>query len=221
MSATGPASSDLMAAEQILATARSGARPQGWYVWPLRRDRVWRQALEGAGISAFGFVFLVPLVLVTVPGNFEHGTGEAIATLILLGLFAAVAFGALGLLISDLLRLARADQYLLVMTPTDYVKAVPGRVTHVPMDQVAYVTLRGVKLPSAPAAGGAAPAMPTGIGRMTSFGGLRPYREIRRPPSLAFLDLRTNREVVVATDNSFEELIILHEILNAYAGGRS
>jgi hypothetical protein len=219
MSATEPTAPHDSVADQILATARSGVRPQDWYVWPLRRDRVRRQVLEAAGISLFGFILLVPLVLVTVPGNFERGTGEATFTVLLLGLVGTVAFGALGLLVGDALRLRRADQYLLVMTPTAYVRADPGRITHVPMDQIGYVTLKGVRSPMDTAAGSSTDRVPIGMGSMLGFGGLRQSRERRKPPSLAFLDLRSDREVVVATDDAFDDLNALKEILTMYATG--
>jgi hypothetical protein len=43
-------------------------------------------------------------------------------------------------------------------------------------------------------------------------------REFRRPPSLAFQDKRTKRAVMVATDDSFDQLAVLEEILSLYAG---
>lgn len=219
MSTTGSASQDSLDAQQILDTARSATHPADWFVWPLRRDRARRAVLEAAGTALFGFIVLIPLFLATVPGNFQRGVGSAFVTSVLLLLVGAVAFGGLWLLVVDLLRLARADQYLLVMTPTDYVKAEPGRVTHVPMASVGYVTLKGVKGASPPSPAPQPPA-PTRVGPLGSLGNLGTFRrQPGRAPTLAFLDLRTDREVVVGTDNSFDELGVLHEILSSYAGG--
>jgi hypothetical protein len=225
MSATEPASGDQMDAQRILAIARSETHPPGWRVWPLRRDRVRRQALEMGGAAALGFVLLVPLFLATVPSNFQHGIGLAVMTILLLGLFGTLAFGALSLLIGDLLRLARADAYLLVLTPTDYLKVEPGRTTHIPMTSVGYVTLKGVNVAAGPSDAAArdnaaltfSSLTPIGaLGRFAPFGRQRTPRR-HRPPTLAFVDLRADRQVVVAMDDSFEDLLTLKEILREYA----
>jgi hypothetical protein len=210
--------------QQILAIARAEPLPQGWFVWSLRRDRVRRAALGWLGTAIFGLVLLIPLALSTVPSNFERGAGLAVFTVILLAIVGLVGFGGLSLMVADLMRLARADQYLLVMTPSDYLKLEPGRVTHVPMASVAYVTLKGVKLTPAPSTQTATSSLPAGglgsIGQFVGVGTSRASRDRRRPPSLAFLDLRTRREVMVSTDDSFEELPVLQEILDLYARGQ-
>jgi hypothetical protein len=204
--------------EQIIATARTSPLPQGWFVWTLRRDQVRRAALGWALTGLFGFVLFIPIALSTVPSNFQAGAGLAAFTIILLFILGLVAFGGLLLMASDIMRLMRADQYLLIMTPTDYLKVEPGRVTHVPMTAVAYVTLKGVKIPNAPDAQPTQSAVPTFTARLFGTGaGYR--REMRRPTSLAFLDTRTNREVIVGTDDSFDALPVLDEILDMYARG--
>jgi hypothetical protein len=207
MHATEPSALDTGSPEQIVAMARSGARPSGWFVWPLRRDRVRRLALRSALYGLVGVVVFVPLVLATVPANFNDGTGKSVATLILLGIPAALAFLSAWALIGHLLRLARADQYLLVITPTDYVKAEPSRLTHVPMRCVAYITLKGET------AGG---ARPISMGDVLTR---RPPPESRGrgPTSLAFRDRCANRTVVVGTDDSFDDLAALQEVLRLYA----
>jgi hypothetical protein len=209
--------------QAIIDRARSPDRPSDWFVWPLRRDRVARSALGWGLTGLFGTVLFVPLTISTVPSNFEPkaGAGLVVFTIVLLAVIGTVAIGGLWLLVADLLRLARADQYLLIFTPADYVKVEPRRVTHVPMANVAYVTLKGVKAPPgaqvSPADDPAAMAQRTpGIGLGSLFGS-RP-REPGRAPSLAFLDTRTNREVVVGTDNSFDELLVLEDLLGLYAG---
>jgi hypothetical protein len=211
-----------MDAQQVLMLARSGNAPHDWYVWPLRRDRVRRAALGWGAIMVFGFVLLIPLVLITVPANFGHGAGLILATLVLLALVGAVAFGGAALLSADLLRLIRPDAYLLVITPEHYLKIEPRRTTFVPMTAVAYVTLKGVKLPGTPR-DPAAEAATARSGALAGFmgAGFRPgyRREINRAPSLAFLDLRTDTEVIVATDDTFEDLPVLSEVLNLYARG--
>lgn len=212
-----------MDAQQVLSLARSGTAPHDWYVWPLRRDRVQRAALGWAGITVFGFVLLVPLVLATVPVNFQHGAGLIVATLVLLGLVGALAFGGGGLLIADLRRLVRLDAHMLVITPEHYLKYEPGRTTHVPMTAVAYVTLKGVKIAGAPPSDRASQVVTSRFGALGGImgGGFRAgaRREINRAPSLAFLDVRTDSEVIVATDDTYEDMPVLAEILNLYARG--
>jgi hypothetical protein len=211
-----------MDAQQVLALARSGSAPHDWYVWPLRRDRVQRAALGWAAITVFGFVLLLPLVLATVPANFGHGAGLIVATLVLLTLVGAVAFGGGALLIADLRRLARPDAYTLVITPEHYLKIERGRTTFVPMTAVAYVTLKGVKVAVAPSdrsAEVAAARMGALSGVMGTGFRMGYRREINRAPSLAFLDMRTDTEVVVATDDTYEDLPVLEEVLNLYARG--
>ena len=222
MQSSRPASSEDIDSQRILSEARLATHPLNWYVWPLRRDRVQRAALGWAVIGLFGFVLFIPLVLATVPSNFQGGFGSAAATIILLGLVGAVAFGGLGMLISDLRRLARADEYLLVITPEHYLRAEPGRVTYVPMTAVAYVTLKGVRLAGAPQRDTISPLAQASVGRFGALGSMMGSgyrREMRRPPSLAFLDTRTQSQVVVATDDAFEDLPVLQEVLNLYAGG--
>jgi hypothetical protein len=210
-------------AQAVLALARSGSAPHDWYVWPLRRDRVQRAALGWGGITLFGFFLFVPLVLATVPSNFEHGTGLIVATLVLLALVGGVAFGGASLLVADVGRLARLDAHTLVITPEYFLKAEPGRTTFVPMSAVAYVTLKGVKVAGTPqdraAEAATARAGPPGGMAGTGWRPIGFRREPTRAPSLAFLDVRTNAEVIVATDDTYEELTVLTEVLNLYARG--
>lgn len=209
--------------QRILDVARSGERPREWFVWPLRREIVKRAIAGWAVTGIIGLLLFVPVALVTVPSNFQHGSGLAVFTIVLLVILGLIGFGGLALCAADILRLARANQYLLVMTPDDYVKQTPQRTIHVPMTAVAYVTLKGVKPPPNP---DTERAVSQTLLMMRRYGGVMGIpgtsrREFRRPPSLAFLDQRTKREVIVATDDSFDQLAVLEEILNLYAGGRS
>lgn len=210
-------------AQRIVDMARSPQRPQEWFVWPLRRQVVARALAGWAATGIIGLLLFIPVLLVTVPSNFEHGSGLAVFTVVLLVVLALVAFGGVGLCIADALRLARAERYLLIMTPDDYVKLSPGRVTHVPMASVAYVTLKGVKPPPNPDTERAVSQTLLMMRRYGTVMGIPGTyrREFSRPPSLAFLDQRTRREVIVATDDSFDQLPVLEEILNLYAGGRT
>ncbi len=209
-----------MDAEMVLVTARSGSAPANWHVWPLRQDRVLRAVIGWGLVAVVGLLLLVLAIAATVPDNFQHGGFSAVATTVLLAVLAMVAFGGAGLCLYDLWRLRHAGDYLLVMTSEDYVKAEPRKVTHVPMESIAYVTLRGVNAQPVYARSdeGSVPGRVTA--RNYPMGSMFRYRrQPAQPPSLAFVDLRTDREVVVATDNSFDELGALEHILSGYAKG--
>lgn len=211
-----------MDAETVLETARSGKMPDHWHAWPLRKDFVLRSAIKWA---AAGLVLLAIFALVvysTVPSNFQSGsTGAAIFTVVIIALVGTAAFGSLGIALYDLWRMVNSGRYLLVMTPEDYVKAEPRKITHVPMDAVAYVTLRGVKTPEMLAyeeAGGGREShdvfQSRSLDRVTrTIGGANQRRMRAQTPTLAFLDTRNNKQVIVATDASFDELPALEYVL--------
>lgn len=208
-----------MDAEAVLARARSGDLPASWTVWPLRRDRVLRSALGWLAIGVIGAVLLAVVAAQTIPGNFTRGSGSFILTGVLLIALGLMAFGGLGIMIYDFWRLLHADEFMIVMTPDDYVKAQPHKTMHVPMEDVSYVTLRGVKIPEerTQTTSEIINSMQKG-GRFYRFMGDLSYRrQPKQAPSLAFLDTRTDKEVVVATDNSFDELLALEQILSMHA----
>src|SRR5215469_5660280 len=137
-----------MDAETILATARSGGAPGTWVVWPLRRNFMRNSSLKWLGLSVVGFLFFIPVVLSTVPDIFSlRGVGFVLTGIIILAV-GALAFGALSIAVYDGWRLLHADDYWLVITPDDYVKLMPGnRITHVPLENVESITLKGVRPP--------------------------------------------------------------------------
>lgn len=211
-----------MDAQTVLATAQSGVMPDHWHAWPLRRDFVLRSSIKWGIAGLLLLAIFAFVVYSTVPYNFQHGgTGAAIFSVVVIALAGTAAFGSLGIALYDLWRMANAGRYLLVMTPEDYVKAEPRKLTHVPMDAVAYVTLRGVKTPEMlayeEAAGGREGRdvfQSRSLDRVTrSIGGANQRRLRAQTPTLAFLDTRTNKEVIVANDASFDELAALEYVL--------
>ena len=206
-----------MDAQAILEKARSNNVPDSWNVWPLRVERVRKSALGWSACALVGFILLIPVVIATVPYNFTHGTALAVFAAILLTLLGAVAFGSLVIAIYDIWRLTHAGEYLLVITPDDYLRVGPSnKQTHVPVDDIAYVTMRGVKVNA-----------PYDAMREADFSNQNPMkrlarvagnfytpREPKRAPVLAFMDTRTNTEVVVATDNSFDDIATLEQVIS-------
>jgi hypothetical protein len=131
----------------------------------------------------------------------------------------AVAVGGAVIAIYDLRRLQRAEQYLIVITPDDYVKAEPGRVTHVPMEHIAYVTLRGVRIPGEESRGQLEEAEAMRTGRFNR-NAPRPPRGKQGAPSLAFVDTRDDSEVLVATDDAHADLPSLQHLLQIHSDAK-
>ncbi|MFI5273653.1 MAG: hypothetical protein ACHQ4H_11525 [Ktedonobacterales bacterium] len=212
-----------MEPNEILAIARSDHVPGHWHVWPLRRDVLQRDALEWALYALFGFVLFIPALLLIVPALVYDGIAQHWGALAVLGVTGGIALGSLAFIGGDLLRWLRASQYLLVMTPDDFVKQEPrGRVTHVPMEAVADAAVKGLPDP------GAALAVTREIQRSSVVGFTRgdvltgrTFRQPRRTPSLAFRDTRTGKTVTVATDNAFDDLWALFEILEVLADAKA
>jgi hypothetical protein len=208
-----------MDAGEVLAAVRSGSTPGSWTVWPLQPDRVRRSVRSWAIAAIFGFALFIPFVIMVLQPNFFSGWFSIVVSGLLLLLLGAVAFGSLAIMLFDVWRLRHADEFLVVVTPQDYIKAEPGKITHVPTSEILYVTLRGVKVPErAPARAEREQAPTRGVmGQMMNPGILR--REPARAPSLSFLDLRTDTEVTVTTDDSFGDLLALAETLRTFAHG--
>jgi hypothetical protein len=208
--------------QAIIARARSGDIPSSWNVWPLRRGRIARSLPGWAIVALFGLVLFAFSLYVMIPDNFtpERGSWIAVLSLVWLALVAIMGFGAATIVSGNLRRVTLWGQYLLIMTPDDYVKVEPGRITHVPMDQIADITLRGVRLPHEEATRDTGYAA-IGIAQVTRFlGGFGLTRRPKGPPSLAFRDKRTNRVVVVAKDDAFDDLIALEQVLQIHVGAK-
>ncbi len=210
-----------MDAHEVLETVRSGAAPSTWSVLPLRRDWLLRSVLQWAVIAVLTFALFVPVVVVTVPENFTHGVVGAVITTLLLGILGVAAFGSAGVALYDLWRLNHMADYLIVITPDDFVKAGPRSVIHVPMEHVDYITLRGAKT-----------SADESFQDVNSINQANPYsrlihmprpRQPKQAPSLAFLDTRTNQEVLVARDEAHGDLFSLNRLLeiNSEAKRRS
>jgi hypothetical protein len=209
-----------MNADDVLARARSGLAPDHWSVLPLRREVVRRSVRNWSALAVVGFALFIPAAITTIPHNYALGGFSVCATTFLLLALGAVAVGGAGIAIYDLRRLQRAEQYLMVITPDDFVKAEPGRVTHVPMEHVAYVTLRGVWIP------GDDPHerlhdVPGQRGdRFNRLATPRPTPRKRGAPSLAFVDTRDDSEVLVATDDAHADLPSLLHLLQIHSDAK-
>ena len=222
-----------MQAEEILTKAKTSSElPQGWIVFPLLRNKVllgiagW---VFGIFIGMFLFALVAPIV---IPNNYQRGFGAALFTTLLLGLFLFIGLGSLWSLILDVWRLRHADKHLMVLTPDDFVKQEGNKIIHVPCINIRHVTARGTPPPDRTPPTGSGVEQISGMGENTaSFflgrgmvnalgsrsGGSARKRGRRTPTTLAFIDTRTDREVIVTNDNSFGDTFQIAALLKQYA----
>jgi hypothetical protein len=204
-------------AAALLARARTGLYPPNWYVWPMQSAKVRRGLIRWAIYAVGGFAFFVPALFIMIPDNFSGDGNKAVASLVVLLLLGMMAFGSLYYLVHDMRRLAAADQYLLLMTPDDFVRDVRGKITHVPMDSIANVTLKGVRSPGAQF--NTPQSMPTP--RMSMSILMMPQRRQVSPspfraPLLTFRDTRTKKTIVLTQDDAFDDIRALEEVLSTF-----
>lgn len=218
----------LMESESVLDQVRSGHQPSEWNVWPLRREYVRTSALKWGFLAIIGFVILIPVSFIVIPSDFI-GTAfyQQLLALGLLVLLGALAFGGLGIALHDLWRLSRAGDYWLVITPETFVKAEPGRVIETPLEYVANVTLKGIRLPSE--SGNAESGTPMSqfliAGRMVNFANMAGIPGVSRErtrgnASLAYRDSRDNKVVTVCTDDSYDHMAAIYQLLRDRAAAR-
>jgi hypothetical protein len=219
-----------MEAKEILARAKDSTRtPADWVVFPLQRRKVIFGLLEWVMGIIMGLGLFALVASIVIPYNYQHGIGPAFFSTIFLAIFLFVFLGSIYLLISDIRRLRNADQHIIVITPRDFVKQEGKKVISVPLSHVRYVTARGKPAPSqtmptaeestvrdVPGAGESMLGFLFGRG-LTSSGKRWRRRRMRTPTSLAFLDARTDKEVVVVDDMSYGDPFLIADILKQHA----
>lgn len=219
-----------MEAAEILERTRSGEElPHGWIVFPLERSKViWGMVGWVFGII-MGLGLFALMASIVIPYNYTLGTFSVIFTSLILLLFLFVGLGSVWSLIRDIQRLMQLDKHVIVITPEDFVKQEGSKIIHVPLAYVRHVTARG-KAPvdrTAPKEQGVRQV--TGVGDNISgflFGrGITPsgmrYRRnrMRTPTTLAFVDDRDEREVVVVTDTAHGDPFMIAALLKQYTQG--
>src|SRR5947209_3544608 len=137
-----------MEAEEILTQARASTQaPHGWIVLPLLRNKVVVCMVGWAFGILVGLGLFTLIATIVIPNNYEHGIIAALFTTLMLGVFLFIGIGSVWSLIVDVDRLRNADQYLIVITPEDFVKQEKQKIIHVPLTSVQHVTARGVPPP--------------------------------------------------------------------------
>jgi hypothetical protein len=215
-----------MEAEEILARAKAQPEPpQGWVVLPLLRDKIaWSIAswIFGIFVGLGLLAFVGPIV---IPHNYQHGLAAALSTTLLLAIMLFIGIGSLWALIVDVRRLLQADKYLIVITFDDFVRQEGEKIIHVPLANVRHVTARG-KRPAdrtPPHESAVQQAAGTGKNAAAFFLGRsllsspRPLSQrMRTPTSLAFIDTRTETEVIVVADTSHGDPFMIAALLKQY-----
>ena len=218
-----------MQAEEILTTAKThvdGDLPHGWVVLPLLRQKlvsamVWWVVGVIMGFGIFAFV-----ASVAIPYNYTHSPGLAVFTTFVLAVALFVGLGSLVVLVADIRRLRDANNHMIVLTPDDVVKQEGKKVTHVPLLDVQNVTARGTPPPDRTVSDEPAIRQVPGsnenmLGFVVGHGAVgRGYQyrrsRMRTPTTLAFIDTRTSKEIVLLTDNVYGDAFTIAELLRQY-----
>jgi len=215
-------------AEEILEKVRvNTAPPDGWVVLPLSRTKV----LLGIAGWFLGIVLGLGLFMIVamtvIPSNFQHGPAIATFTVALLVVLLFVGLGSIWQIIVDVRRLLEAEKHVIVITPQDFVKQEGNKIITVPLMYIRYVTARGARPPDRTVPKEPMIAHVPGMGeRLSGFAlghsatreGARQHRRRRRTPTtLAFVDTRTDDEVVVLNDGSYGDPFMIAALLKQYA----
>jgi hypothetical protein len=221
-----------MESVEILAqiNAEEGV-PHDWLVFTLLRQKVLIGILGwivGALMGGVLFAFMAPIM---IPHNYQLGVAAAIFSTIILAIVLYVCLGSIWAMVTDILRLLHADEHVIVITPTDFVKQEGKKIIHVPLEYVKYVTARGTppvdrSLETArqdARTGNVSEGMGSLLfGRRFTEAGRRGLRRkrARTPSTLAFVDSRTDKEVIVTTDKAYGDPFYIAAHLKEYAAAR-
>ena len=217
-----------MESSEILMQARAGSdAPHGWIVLPLLRNKV------ALGIAGWFFGILLGLGLfallasIVIPYNYQHGVAPALFSTILLGIVLFIGLGSAWSLLVDARRLRQADKYLIVITPEAFVKQEGDKIIYVPLMYVRHVTARGAPPPDRTLENAHADKQISGVGEnvmgffagrgFTPSGSRWRRKRMRTPTSLAFIDSRTDHEVIVTSDGSYGDPFMIAALLKQYA----
>lgn len=217
-----------MEAAEILERARTSGdeTPPGWLVLPLLRKKLVSSMFGWVVGALVGFGLFAFIAIVTIPYNFQQSffTGCFATVLMLMTLFIGV--GSVWSLIMDARRLQHIENYLIVITPDDFVKQEGDKIVHVPLQYVRHVTARGTPPPDRSTPRNAMGEVPRAGENVAGFifgraffpsGQKMRRKRMRTPTTLAFLDTRTDSEVVIATDTSYGDTFEIAAYLKQYA----
>ena len=219
-----------MEATEIFEKARAGGElPNGWVVLPLLRNKVRLGILGWIAGAIVGFGFFAVMVPLMIPHNYLYGFIPALISTLLLGVVLFIGIGSVWQIIVDTRRLLEADKHIIVITPDEFVMQEGENITHVPLMYARHITARGVAPPDRTAPKEPVVSDMPHVGENLSgfmFGrGFIPtvtrWRARRRakntPKMLAFVDSRTNSEVIIKDYDLYGDPITIATLLREYA----
>jgi hypothetical protein len=221
-----------MQAEEILTRAKTSSElPHGWVVFPLLRQKVTLAIAGWAFGILLGLGLFALVAAIVIPFNYQHGFAPGLFTTLLLGIFLFIGLGSLWALILDVQRVIHADKHVMVLTPEDFVKQEGNKIIHVPCINIRHVTARGVPPPDRTVSKESSVSQVSSVGdNVASFffgrglvsagsrtGSRSLWKRRRTPTTLAFVDTRTDEEVIIANDNAFGDTFVIAALLKQYA----
>lgn len=215
-----------MEASQILEQAKQPEPPRGWIILPLLRHKVWLGIAGWIFGTILGLGFFTLMAFVVIPYNYQHGALPAIMTTLFLGILLFIGLGSIWSILVDIRRLLNANQHLIVITSDEFVKQEGSKILQVPLNEIHYVTARGKPRPDRPTSSNPFAEIPNAGNNTAGFiagRGLLPsgikfrMRRMRTPTTLAFIDGRTEKEVVVLTDDAYGDPHTIAALLKDYA----
>jgi hypothetical protein len=218
-----------MEATEILEKARAGGEfPNGWVVLPLLRNKVRLGILGWIAGAIVGFGFFALMVPLMIPHNYLYGPIPALISTLLLGMVLFIGIGSVWQIIVDTRRLLEADKYIIVITSDEFVMQDGEDIKHVPLMYIRNITARGIVPPDRTAPQGAVVSnMPHsgenlsgflfGRGFIPTISRWRVRRRAKHTPSmLAFIDSRTNTEVIIRDYNLYGDPTKIATLMQDY-----
>jgi len=218
-----------MESSEILEKARAGGElPNGWVVLPLLRNKVRLGILGWIAGAIVGFGLFVLMVPYMIPHNYLYGPIPAFISTVILGTVLFIGIGSAWQIIVDTRRLVEADKHIIILTPDEFVMQDGDIVHHVPLMYVRHITARGIVPPDQTAPRGAVVSnMPHagenlsgfffGRGFIPTISRWRARRRAKHTPSmLAFIDSRTNSEVIIKDYNLYGDPSTIATLMRKY-----
>jgi hypothetical protein len=219
-----------MEATEILEKARAGGElPNGWIVLPLLRNKVRLSILGWITGAIVGFGFFALMTPLMIPHNYLYGFFPALISTVILGIVLFIGIGSVWQIIVDTRRLLKADKHIIVITPDEFVMQDGEDIIHVPLMYVRHITARGIVPPdrtapkeavvsNMPHAGENLTGLMLGRGLIPTMSKWRARRRVKHTPStLAFVDSRTDTEVIIKDYNLYGDPSTIATLMQEYA----
>lgn len=220
-----------MNAEEVLSNIRAKEElPENWVVFPLLRPKIITAILGWIGGIIMGSGLLALIIPIVIPENYTHGIAPAIVTTLILCTFAFIFIGSLILLVSDIRRLNEIEKHVIVITDEDFIKQEGNKIIQVPLSHVRHVTARGRapgedNPPAHTKDHNTSPMQLPGmrdnmLGMFIGRGGTGSTKKrrtrMRTPTSLAFIDVRIDKEITVVNDSAYGDPFLIAAVLKEH-----